>query len=362
MIPIDFQLATATLDTAFTEVHSELLRGSEPRIDSEVKESVDAVFSTETNSPREALLGIALVRLQSRETNLRLPYANQSPTAFNGRDLHERVVNPFLQQHRIPSSRGPYLAMFRRDFRFDESRRDGQRNKKLFDSFLSLIGYLEMLESDPEILAFLKYLLYRFAKLREAADIPLSRLKNISLDQFRALIAGLLGTPSGGRVPVILVVGALQSVSDRFGIGWKIEYQGINVSDAASGVDGDITVRLADKIILAAEVTERPVGKERLIATFQNKISLSGVRDYLFFVRTDSVRDEAKRQAAQYFAQGYEVNFVIIEDWLPMVLATIGPDGRLGFNERLLDMLGEDGVPRLLKVAWNDQITKLTAV
>lgn len=136
--------------------------------------------------------------------NIRLPYVNQGPYAFNGRTLDEKVVNPFFQEHRIPSSGGPYLAMFRRDFRFDASKREGQRSKALFDDFLVLIAALESWADETDLRAFLVYLLYKFARLREAAEVPLARLQRISLEQYESLITSLLNTPSGGRLPVIL--------------------------------------------------------------------------------------------------------------------------------------------------------------
>ncbi len=47
----------------------------------------------------------------------------------------------------------------------------------------------------PDLLTFIEYLLYKFAKLREDAEVPLSRLQRISLEQFGSLITSLLSTP-----------------------------------------------------------------------------------------------------------------------------------------------------------------------
>jgi hypothetical protein len=142
---------------------------------------------------------------------------------------------------------------------------------------------------EAEIKAFAGYLLYKFAKLREAAEVPLSRLQRISLEQFESLISSLLNTPSGGRLPVIIVVAALRAIKDYFGVDWVIDYQGINVADAASGVGGDITIKQGDKIVFAAEVTERPLERARVVATFNTKIAPHGIEDYLFFVRPETL-------------------------------------------------------------------------
>jgi hypothetical protein len=68
---------------------------------------------------------------------------NQGDDAYNGRTLDEKVVNPFLHERRIPSSKGPFLAAFRRSVRFDESTREGLRDKESYGSLLSLIKLLK---------------------------------------------------------------------------------------------------------------------------------------------------------------------------------------------------------------------------
>jgi hypothetical protein len=97
---------------------------------------------------------------------------------------------------------------------------------------------------------------------------------------------------------------------------WEIDYQGINVADAASGVGGDITITHEGKIVFAAEVTERPLERARIVATFNTKIAPNGIEDYLFFVRSETLADDARQQARQYFAQGHEVNFLEIKNWV----------------------------------------------
>src|SRR5712692_8947844 len=100
-------------------------------------------------------------------------------------------------------------------------------------------------------------MLFKFALLREAAVVPLSRLQRISLDQYGSFISGLLGIPSGGRLPVLLVVAAFSTIKEFLSLDWDIVFQGINVADAAAGAGGDITITSGGRLLLAAEVTER---------------------------------------------------------------------------------------------------------
>lgn len=360
-MPIDYDTARKLLEDAFTQAENDLLTGSAPSVSEELRNSFDVLFRSSTQAYREVLLGCTIARIQDRKINIRQPYVEQGPSAFSGRSLDERVINPFLHEKRIPSSRGPYLSVFRRSVRFDSNTRAGLRDKSAYDSFLAVLAYLESTHRHSELIKFLKYLLYKFAELRESATILLSKLQRMSLAQYDDLISGLLATPSGGRFPMLLVVTTFNAVKEFFNLDWQVLWQGINVADTPSGVGGDITITSAGQILMAAEVTERPIDKSRIVAIFNTKIAPTGIEDYLFFVKVSGVAPEAKQQAHQYFAQGHELNFLEIKEWILMSLATMGKKGRAAFNKILVDLLDASDVPRTLKVAWNHQVAKIVS-
>lgn len=140
---------------------------------------------------------------------------------------------------------------------------------------------------------------------------------------------------------------------------WNIVWQGINVSDMASGVGGDVTIKRENQTMLAVEITERPLDRSRVVATFNTKIAPEGIEDYLFFLKDMDLPKEVSEQAQKYFAQGHEMNFVDMEDWITMMLATVGKPGRQTFIQEILRLLEEPGTPQFVKVAWNDQLSKL---
>ena len=160
---------------------------------------------------------------------------------------------------------------------------------------------------------------------------------------------------------VVATFAAIAAIKDYFALDWHIESQGINVADAASGAGGDVTISRGNQTIMAAEVTERPVDLNRVVTTFQTKIAPNGIEDYLFFVRPNAPTSDAETQARQHFAQGHEVNFLVISDWIFMVLATIGTQGRAMFVRTLLGLFDSSDVPATLKVAWNEQVQRITA-
>jgi len=358
-MPIDYEDARSLLNFVFTQIEATLTSGLAPSLNKTASTSIDALFASKTQAYREVLLGCVIARIQDRGINIRQPYSQQGGTAFSGRQLDEKVINPFLQQKRIPSSRGPYLSVFRRNIQFDSSIRSGLKDKDSYDAFLVAIEYLEAISGRTDLKNFLKYLLYKFTELRELADIPLARLHRVSLTQYDTLISGLLSSHSGGRFPVLLVAATFEAIKQNFNLDWIVEWQGINVADIASGAGGDITITTSGNILLAAEVTERPVDKSRIVATFNAKISPKEIEDYLFFVKDSDIATDAAHQAHQYFAQGHELNFLDINNWILMVLATLGKNGRIKFNIILLDLLDSSDMPRSMKVAWNDQVTKL---
>jgi hypothetical protein len=357
---LDYEAAKMLLEGTFALAEEDFAAGIIPDCDAAFIVACGGVFASQTQAHREVLLGCFLARMQDKTTDVRSPYVGQGDRAFNGRELDQRVVNPFLRTRHVPSTVGPYLSAFRRSVRFDLATRQGVRDKVSYDHLLRALERLEATDSDPA--KMLRFLLYKFVELREAAHIALTTLQRMSLEQYDTLITGLLATPSQGRFPVILLVATFKAVSGYFGQDWVIEMQGINEADRPGGAGGDITIKSDGHTVLVAEVTERPVDLHRVVQTFHTKIGPQGIEEYLFFVRPQAATQEARQQAHQYFAQGHEVNFLDIKTWMLMALASIGGKGRQLFTEFALELLGADDVPRTVKVAWNTQMERLVAL
>ena len=133
------------------------------------------------------------------------------------------------------------------------------------------------------------------------------------------------------------------------------------MADRASGAGGDITINKAGQVIMAAEVTERPIERSRVVSTFNTKIAPGSIEDYLFLVKPQGLTPDAKLQARHYFSQGHEVNFLEIKNWILMCLATMGKKGRAIFNHVLVNLLDAPDIPKSLKVSWNEQIARITS-
>lgn len=150
-----------------------------------------------------------------------------------------------------------------------------------------------------------------------------------------------------------------EAIRQCFDLDWQINWQGINAADRATGSGGDITVRSKDEILLAIEVTERPIDRARVVSTFTTKIAPQGIQDYVFMSAGSPPSTEARAVVMQYFAQGHDVSFLQVRPWITNNLATIGARCRMAFTSHFLDMLESPSVPAALKVRWNDLVREL---
>lgn len=131
------------------------------------------------------------------------------------------------------------------------------------------------------------------------------------------------------------------------------------MADHPAGVGGDITIAKNGTTVLVIEVTEQPVDKARLVATFTAKIAPHAIADYLFVQEAAEIPNEVLQQAQHYFAQGHEVSFVEIRRWVLDVLAAVGRGGRDIFLQKLQDLIDSREIPATLKTRWNDLVTKI---
>jgi len=358
MASLDYDRAADLLAELFAEAEAAYQQNQTPPVEGAIAQAADALFKSATQSYREVLLGCGLARLLDRAINIRHPYMNQGEDAFNGRTLDERVVNPFLHDRRIPSSKGPYLAVFRRSVELRPETVSGLREKGGYEAMMLYMDALEAAD-EKDARGLVLHLLYRFLALREAATIPLSKISRFSLEQYSALLERLLHVPSGGLIPVLLVVAMLRTIQQCYSLKWDVDFQGINVADKASGAGGDVTVREGKTVLLAIEVTERPIDKARVVSTFNTKIVVAGIQDYLFVYANAEPGEDARQAARTYFSQGHEINFLQVTEWVVNNLGTLGAKCRALFTQEVLALFDTPQVPAKIKVAWNDIVKEV---
>ena len=354
MSNVDYVAASNLLNNYFSEVIPGLPAVAQD-VMAQLRNAFDAVFESNTQSYREVLLGCALVHITNPEVNVRLPYVKQGADSFNGRTLDEQVINPFLMSKQIPCSKGPYLATFRRNVKLDLSTREGLRDKTGYDAMLEILSAIEV-SRGSESIAILYCLLQKFIELREQADIQLVSVVRLSVEQYRHFLDTLLHNQSGGLIPMLITEAIFSTLNEQYNCGWAIARQGINAADGATGAAGDVTITKDGELVKAIEVTERPIGETRVVTTFNTKISTANVRDYLFVYTSTTPDDGAYAAANTYFAQGYDINFMKLSNFVLSVFIAGDSNTRALFMNKMLELLRQRDVPACVKTAWNDAL------
>lgn len=350
--PVD---ATALLAEVFPLAENDYRDNAPIGLPAAVVTATERLFASETQAYREAMIGCAVARVTDSEIDIRLPATDLGENSFSGRSLADHVVTPFMRERAVPISASPYLSSLRGGARFVAGGQPRiQRDQAGFDALVAIVDHLRNLDTD-DAKTYLRFLLRRFVQLRESVNITLKRIGKPNLDQLRRLIEGLLTIHSGGRLPAFLATAMFQTISKCHDLAWQVDFQGINVADSASGAVGDITIRKAGTIILGIEVTERSIDGGRVRLVFDQKVSTSGLDDYLF-ISTARPDESALTAARHYTAVGHEMNFVDLLPWLVHNLATIGPSCRAIFQAKMIELLSAAGVPAGIKVGWNNQM------
>ena len=354
MANIDYNAASCLLEDIFQETVTNFPEEAQSVLN-RLHNTLDTIFDSNTQSYREVLLGCALVHIMHPNVNIRLPYVKQGPNAFNGRTFDQEVVNQFLVSKQIPCSKGPYLATFRRNVKFDESTREGLRDKTGYDAMLEILGEIEDSQEDNGK-AILMCLIQKFIELREKSDIQLVSVVRLSVEQYRYFLDTLLHNQSGGLITMLVTEAIFHTINVQYGCGWDIARQGINAADGATGAAGDVTIFKNGEVVKAIEVTERPIGQTRVITTFNPKIATSDVKDYLFIYTSAPPDDGAYAAAKAYFAQGYDINFIKLGNFAISTFIAGNANSRAIFMNKMLELLRQVDIPAAVKTAWNDSL------
>jgi hypothetical protein len=359
---IDRKAATALLAEVFQMAEDDFREGATVSVPTAAKASTERLFASKTRAYREALVGCVIAHILVPEIDIRLPATAHGEHAFSGRSLADYVVAPFLRGRAVPiSASSPYLSSLRGGARFIPGGEPRiQDDQEGFDALVAIVDYVRSLNSEQSR-TYLRYLLRQFIELRESGNIPLKKIAKPNLNQLGNLIDELLTVKSGGRIPALLAVAMFQTVSECHKLGWRVDFQGINVADKASGAVGDITIQKDGAILLGVEVTERAVDQARVTLIFDQKVSPGALSDYLFITTTEP-ENSAIIAARKYTGVGHEMNFVPLAPWLKYNLATIGQSCRAIFQSKMVDLLRAPGVPAEVRVAWNSKMDKALGI
>lgn len=237
--------------------------------------------------------------------------------AWDPRSFCAKVVVPWAAENQnvLGRSADPYVSNPLRRPRLDadtQKLRDGDE----WEALTQFLGKLQD-RSDPDEIkrAFARCLASLSRRLRHqqfAYPVP----QRVSLGQLDELIETYLSKPSGGLRPQVLATVLFQHVGAVFGLFSKIESQGVNESDAASGALGDIVCygSESDEPMLAVEVKDHDLQLIELQACIA-KARQSDLRKLLFAAPglASAERGDIEARIKSEWAQGMNVHQVEIE-------------------------------------------------
>ena len=173
----------------------------------------------------------------------------------------------------------------------------------------------------------------------QSVEYPVPR--RISLSQLCGLLDQYLYISDGGLRPMIVATALMRTLGEAFSIFTRVESQGLNEADAASGAPGDVSCFGAgEELVLAVEVKGHDLTYVELGATILSARS-TGVQNILF--ATPGIasvdREDIERRIDDEFASGSNVHQISINELARAAFSLLGEDWRVRFVRAICDEL-----------------------
>ena len=278
---------------------------------------------------------------------------------WDPRGFCTRIVVPWNQSHNsvLGTSRDPYVNKPLRRPRLDQQMRS-LMNREEWNSLVSFLTELED-ASDSEmvkkaVLRCLQSIARRLGKQEVEYPIPM----RISLDHLCDILEQYLTISNGGLRPMVVATALMRTLGRAYSLFSRVESQGVNEADAATGVPGDVLCYDEDEVLaLAVEVKGDDLTLIEVESTILKSRS-SRVKDVLFATPglSSPDREAIERKITEEFAQGSNIfqtsiqslarySFILLrEEWRVELLKEIcsdlnarstQPSDRLAFAELL---------------------------
>lgn len=197
----------------------------------------------------------------------------------------------------------------------------------------------------------------RFNKLTIEYPVPL----RLALDQIENLLDGFLNEPSNGLRPLVVTTALMTTLGKAFGLFPRVESQGLNEPDAATGMPADVMCYgPADDLRLAVEVKDRDLTLVDLDATLA-KTRRNALANVMFTApgirRQDE--DEVRSRVADEWAKGTNVYWITIGDLVHGTFALLDEEWRVRFARAIGAELDERAADYRHRRDWSDLLTNV---
>ena len=315
--------------------------------DSEPDEDIDRFVGSSLVSIRYAVFTQLLGKFADADRDLLcLQRGSQESATADGRwdprSFCIRVVVPWVRRNHdvLGRSSDPYVNNPLRRPRMDEGM-EALSNRAEWDALVRLLADLQSSGRESTVEATLKRCLKSIARrLREQSVVyPVPR--RIGLAQLCSLLDRYLVVSDGGLRPMIVTTALMRTLGEAFSIFTRVESQGLNEADAASGAPGDVSCFGAgEELVLAVEVKGHDLTYVELGATILSARS-TGVTNILFATPgiATADREAIATRIADEFASGSNVHQISINDLVRTTFSLLGEDWRVIFIRAICDEL-----------------------
>ena len=314
----------------------------------EPDEEIDQFIGSSVVSIRYAFFTQLLGKLADPERDLLCSQRGSQETVPSGRwdprSFCARVVVPWVRRNHnvLGTSADPYVNNPLRRPRLDSdmgSLSPGSRRE-----WEALVGLLADLESGGDLSAIeetLERCLKSIARRLRSQSVVYPVPHRISLAHVCELLDRYLAVADGGFRPLVVATALMRTLGDAFSIFTRVDSQGLNEADAASGSPGDVLCYgNEDELVLAVEVKGHDLTYVELETTIL-KARSSGVADILFaspdFARAD--RDAIEARVKDEFAMGSNLHQTSIVGLVKATFSLLGEEWRVSFINAICDEL-----------------------
>ena len=258
----------------------------------------------------------------------------ESPGRWDPRGFCTRLVVPWVQRNNnvLGTSPDPYVNKPLRRPRLDQDM-GPLKNRENWQALNDLLAGLQNTANPTEVekvtLRGLKSIARRLGKQKVDYPVPL----RIGLDRLFQILGTYLEVSNGGLRPLVVATALMTTLGKAFLLFSKVESQGLNEADIASGVPGDIMCYGEDDhLALAVEVKGHQLTLNELETTI-TKARSSRVANVLFATPglVANQMQDIEDKIAEEFAQGSNIYHTSISSLARSSFILLGEEWRVEF-------------------------------
>ncbi len=323
---------------------------------------VDRLTNSSIVSVRYALVTQLLGKIADPKRHiLKLQLAAAGDGAWDARSFSTAVVVPWVADNHgiLGSSAEPYASKPLRRPRLTEDM-DNVRSKREWNALVQFLSPLELAPAEELRSAFLRVLGSLARKMkRQSFSYPIPR--RLSQAQLQDMLARFLAVRSGGLRPLAVAAALFRVVGEGFSLFTRVESQGVNSPDSASGAPGDIMCFFDDEVRLVVEVKEAAVSVNQVQASSRKAMEVeAGLTNLLFAAPSlrERDRDEIAAFADQRWASGLNVYTRDILGLAHFAFALLPEEWRVTFVRAVCDEL-DRRMDHSARTAWYELLSEL---